>query len=193
MPWGPYKAYKYSADLQLSRESSTHRARTAISTVDAMQSLRAPSTAARDCLPRGMTRQLSSQLSPARHPRVGMGRQRRDRHPAQRCDAFLPWQRLLQRAISSDQPLAAQPLAPPTAQANGQQQHQQQQQFAEAQSISADGISPARATVAQEEPIPRPGPVISGSGGGIFFFWQLGARGRLRSVQALRNCVPLLQ
>lgn len=148
-------------------------ARTHISSCDTMQFLRSPSPVGLNCHPPG--NQLSD-MSPTRQLRSGAVRQPIKRNQTQICSAFLPWQRLLQRAPPSDQPPSAQPSAQLAAKATAQQQHADLP-AKKAQNSSAGLLRPS--ATAEEEPSLPPGPVVAGSGGGIFFFWQLGADLRL--------------
>lgn len=112
----------------------------------------------------GATRQLWSSPKPAR--------QRSTFSPLQPCNAFLPWQRAQQPAPPS---FPGQDGMQLTEEATPQQQlgYGDGQAVASLINLSEESLRSPVTAVLAEPTFPR-GPIIGGSGGGIFFFWQLG-------------------
>lgn len=112
----------------------------------------------------GATRQLWSIPKPAR--------QRGTLIPLQPCNAFLPWQRAQQPAPPI---FPAQDGMQLTEEATAQQQlgYGDGQAVASLINLSEESLRSPVTAVPAEPTFPR-GPIIGGSGGGIFFFWQLG-------------------
>ena len=123
-----------------------------------MQTLKSPSSAVLCHQPRG-TKHLSS-ATPNHHVRFAAVPQRRARHHAQQCNAFHPWQRILQWVPIPDQHPSGQAPAPAVDQTRPL-------------SRLADGLLKPATALQQDKGSP-PAAIISGAGGGIFFFWQLG-------------------
>ena len=93
-------------------------------------------------------------------------RQRISRHHrSQHVYSFLPWQRQQQPTVgSATAPANEQPSSPPAQLVPVEAVHNAATSLRGRQAAATPGVAGV-----------EPAPIISGSGGGIFFFWQLGA------------------